>query len=119
MGPNANDSVMQWGNYSGYPTSTITILKGIREKNPNIKYIQGCGLTRDDGVSTSLFDEITSNGRKGMTAEYWNNMTMTGKPVRTQTMTTAINLSNGGATVFAPGVNLDSISARYKGTLRS
>ena len=116
MGPNANDSVMQWGNYSGYPTSTITILKGIREKNPNIKYIQGCGLTRDDGVSTSLFDEITSNGRKGMTAEYWNNMTMTGKPVRTQTMTTAINLSNGGATVFAPGVNLDSISARYKGT---
>ena len=30
MGPNANDSVMQWGNYSGYPTSTITILKGIR-----------------------------------------------------------------------------------------
>ncbi|WP_288919661.1 xylan 1,4-beta-xylosidase [uncultured Prevotella sp.] len=116
MGPNANDSVMQWGNYSGYPTSTITILKGIREKNPNIKYIQGCGLTRDDGVSTSLFDEITSNGRKGMKAEYWNNMTMTGKPVRTQTMTTAINLSNGGATVFAPGVNLDSISARYKGT---
>ena len=26
MGPNANDSIMQWGNYSGYPTSTTTML---------------------------------------------------------------------------------------------
>ena len=30
MGPNANDSVMQWGNYNGTPKRTITILDGIR-----------------------------------------------------------------------------------------
>ena len=29
MGPNANDSVMMWGNYSGYPTKTVTALEGI------------------------------------------------------------------------------------------
>ena len=28
MGPNANDSVMMWGNYAGYPTHTITALDG-------------------------------------------------------------------------------------------
>ena len=30
MGPNANDSVMQWGNYNGTPKHTITLLEGIR-----------------------------------------------------------------------------------------
>ena len=30
MGPNANDSVMQWGNYNGMPSHTVTILDGIR-----------------------------------------------------------------------------------------
>ena len=29
MGPNANDSVMQWGNYNGTPRRTVTILQGI------------------------------------------------------------------------------------------
>ena len=27
MGPNANDSVMQWGNYNGMPPHTVTILE--------------------------------------------------------------------------------------------
>lgn len=115
MGPNANDSIMQWGNYNGYPTRTITILQGIREKNPNIKYVEGCGLTRNE-VRSSRYDEITSAGKKGMTAEYWNNMDLSGKPVKTVQMPSGINLSNGGATVFAPGVNLDSMSARFTGT---
>jgi beta-glucosidase len=30
VGPNANDSLMQWGNYNGTPFKTITILEGIR-----------------------------------------------------------------------------------------
>ena len=31
VGPNANDSVMQWGNYNGFPGHTVTLLVGIRE----------------------------------------------------------------------------------------
>lgn len=115
MGPNANDSIMQWGNYNGTPTRTITILQGIREKNPNIKYVEGCGLTRNE-VNESRYNEIKSNGGKGMTAEYWNNMELKGQPVKKVLMPNGLNLSNGGATVFAPGVNLDSMSARYTGT---
>jgi beta-glucosidase len=30
MGPNANDSVMQWGNYNGTPSRTVTMLAGIQ-----------------------------------------------------------------------------------------
>lgn len=108
MGPNANDSVMQWGNYSGYPTQTITALQGLRRLfGRNVKYIPGCGLTRSE-VSESRFGS--------MTATYWNNENMEGNPAATATYKESIMLSNGGATVFAPGVGLEHFSARYEGT---
>ena len=117
MGPNANDSVMMWGNYSGYPTRTITALEGIRQRvGSNLPYIQGCGLTRNEAFE-SRFSEITSPlGAPGMQAIYWNNTDMAGEPVTTVTLTQPIQLSNGGNTVFAPGVNLENFSARLDGT---
>ena len=42
---------------------------------------------------------------------------MKGDPVTSVIITEPINLSNGGNTVFAPGVNLENFSARYMGTL--
>ena len=117
MGPNANDSVMMWGNYSGYPTRTVTALEGIRQKaGAPLPYIQGCGLTRNE-VFESRFSEITSPlGAPGMQAVYWNNTDMKGEPATTVTLTQPIQLSNGGNTVFAPGVNLENFSARLDGT---
>ena len=116
MGPNANDSVMMWGNYSGYPTRTITALEGIRQKLTSIRHIPGCGLTRNE-VTESRFSEIkTPLGAQGMQAAYWNNTKMEGEPVTTVTLTEPIRLSNGGNTVFAPGVNLENFSARLDGT---
>ena len=116
MGPNANDSVMQWGNYSGYPTATSTILQGIRERLGKVKYVQGCGHTRNEVAESRYADLRTPDGKRGMKATYWNNSRMEGQPATTQTLTEPIQLSNGGATVFAPGVNLEEMSARYEGT---
>lgn len=118
MGPNANDSVMQWGNYSGYPTATTTILQGIRHKlGTDVKYIPACGLTSSE-VTESHFDELnTTDGKRGMKATYWNNTEMKGEPAATALLSEPINQSNGGATVFAPGVNLENFSARYEGIL--
>lgn len=116
MGPNASDSTMMWGNYSGYPTHTVTILQGIRNRIGNVRYIPGCGLTRNE-VDDSRYDMMKSpDGQKGMKATYWNNETMSGEPAATDYIREPINLSNGGATVFAPGVNLEHFSARYEGT---
>lgn len=117
MGPNANDSVMQWGNYSGYPTATTTVLEGIRDLVGPVRYIQGCGHTRNE-VLESRFNHITEKDthRTGMKASYWNNAEMKGEPVAIHSMAQPINQSNGGATVFAPGVNLENFSARYEGT---
>lgn len=45
VGPNANDSIMQWGNYNGIPTATVTLLQGIKNKLTNAKiiYDDACG----------------------------------------------------------------------------
>ena len=118
MGPNANDSIMQWGNYSGYPTRTSTILQGIRQlAEGEVKYVPACTLTRNE-VSESKFGQLflsDKRAEKGMRATYWNNPDMKGEPVATATYTAPINLSNGGNTVFVPGVNLTDFSARYEG----
>ena len=116
MGPNANDSVMMWGNYSGYPTQTITILQGIRNRIGDVRYIPGCGLTRSE-IDESRYDLMkTPDGGKGMKATYWNNTEMEGEPAATTILREPINQSNGGATVFAPGVNIEYFSARYEGS---
>ena len=116
MGPNANDSIMQWGNYSGYATKTVTVLEGLRQQLGNVNYIQGCGLTRNE-VLESRFDKMQApEGDKGIRAYYWNNNDMKGEPVTSVVISSPINLSNGGNTVFAPGVNLENFSARYMGT---
>ena len=47
VGPNANDSTMLWANYNGFPSKTITILQGIKNKLPNARIIfeKGCNHT--------------------------------------------------------------------------
>ena len=106
-----------WGNYSGYPTRTITALEGISQKG-KVKYIQGCGLTRNEAF-VSRYDKVQSPlGYKGMQAIYWNNTEMKGKPVTTVNISNPIQLSNGGNTVFAPGVNLENFSARLDGIFK-
>lgn len=117
MGPNATDSVMQWGNYSGYPTQTVTILQGIEKKlsgKGNVRYINGCGLV-DNLIKVSRFSELTTPwGEKGMAVEYWNNTNKEGPAVAKAVHTTPITLNNGGNTAFAPGVSLDSFTGSYR-----
>lgn len=117
VGPNAADSTMLWGNYNGFPLSTTTILQGIRDIAGNVEYVGGCGLTRNEIFDSRYGNIYTPEGEKGMRATYWNNTEMDGAPAATVVMAQPIDLSNGGATVFAPGVNLTSFSARYEGVL--
>jgi beta-glucosidase len=116
LGANAIDSVMQWGNYSGFATRTVTALEGIQEIAPQARFISGCGLTRNE-VFESRFDNLkTPLGGKGIQATYYNNTDMSGSPATTVDITSPIMLSNGGNTVFAPGVNLEGFSARLDAT---
>ena len=116
LGANAIDSVMQWGNYSGFATRTVTALEGIRQIAPQAQFINGCGLTRNE-VFESRFTELkTPLGNKGIQATFYNNTEMKGSPAATIDLTSPVLLSNGGNTVFAPGVNLENFSARLDAT---
>lgn len=116
MGPNANDSVMQWGNYNGMPLHTVTILDGIRKAlgtDDRLIYEQGCGWVERAQIQ-SVFNRCkTADGKPGFTARYWNNVTRDGEPVTTAQVTTPFHFCTSGATVFAPGVNLTDFSATY------
>ena len=112
MGPNATDTVMQWGNYNGFPTRTISILEGIQEIAPQAKYLKGCDHVKNNNT-VSTFGMLKSNGRKGISATYWNNTRKEGEPAATEFLTSPINKNTGGATVFAPGVNLEDFSATF------
>ncbi len=118
MGPNANDSVMQWGNYNGTPPHTITILEGIRAAlgaDDTLIYEQGCDLVEGILIS-SVFNDCASEGGKGFTARYWNNKEHEGEPVTTVQVSDPFRFCTMGATVFAPGVNLTDFSATYTTT---
>lgn len=116
MGPNANDSIMQRGNYEGIPFKTYTILEGVKMKTEHITYEKGCNHVGST-VIESAFNKIkTPDGKAiGFSAEYWNTVDMTGPVVANQIVSNSFNFHNGGATVFAPGVNLTNFSSKYKG----
>lgn len=118
MGPNANDSVMQWGNYNGTPPRTTTILEGIRlALNPDDKliYEPACSWV-ETTVKRSVFDQCSVGNKKGFTAHYWNNLKREGAPVTKEQITTPFRFCTSGATVFAPGVQLRDFSATYTTT---
>lgn len=119
MGPNANDSVMQWGNYNGMPSHTVTILDGIRNvlgADDKLIYEQGCSWVERTLIQ-SVFNQCKSAAGQGFTARYWNNVKREGDPVTTTQVTPPFRFCTLGATVFAPGVNLTDFSATYNSVL--
>lgn len=59
VGPNANDSVMQWGNYNGFPGHTVTLLEALRKRlsEEQLIYVPGA-LYAEGFVPKHKKDEI-------------------------------------------------------------
>lgn len=117
VGPNADDSVMMWGNYNGIPAHTVTILQGIRDEFPqtDVVYVKGCDHV-DNMVMFSDYNLVTCNGVQGMKGTYYNNRDLEGDPIAEVQYANPLNFTTKGATVFAPNVPLKDFSARYEGT---
>lgn len=118
MGPNANDSVMQWGNYNGFPNATTTIWQAIRAKCPAARLMDGCSHVGRE-VSRSLYGNISADGHKGLKATYYNNEEFAGEPAATEYLAQPVRKSNGGNTVFAVGVNLEHFSMLIEGDFKA
>ncbi len=115
MGPNADDPIMQWGNYNGIPPHTVTILDGIRAaltSDDKLIYEPCCGLV-ERTLMKSAFGQCASADGPGFSATYWNSPTPEGEPAVKNQIYTPFRFDTSGATVFAPGVNLTGFSATY------
>lgn len=119
IGPNANDSVMQWGNYNGFPSHTVTLLEAMRKCIPADKliYAPACDRTSET-VFVSLFDQCNTENGQGFDARFWNNNQFEGEPIATTRQTTPILFTTDGATAVAPGVPLTQFSGVYRATFR-
>ena len=76
MGPNAQELMVHWGNYNGYPLHTVSVLDGIKAKASDVKYIPGVPYVAGSKV-TSALGEVTSHivGEVAMRINYDPNNT--------------------------------------------
>ena len=116
IGPNASDSRMLLANYNGTPSSTVSILDGIKAKLPHTNFIydKACDLV-DQWVKISLMDNVRSGDKKGFRAEYFSGAKFEGNPIVTKEGIQQIKYATGGGTVFEVGVPLEQFSARFTG----
>ena len=115
IGPNANDSVMQWANYNGYPSHTVTLLEAMKKRIPADRLIYELGCDRTEGVTLeSVFNQCSIDGKTGFRSTYWNNIELEGQPAAVTHTSTPFHFVTTGGTVFAPGVNLQDFSATYE-----
>jgi len=122
VGPNADDGLMQLGNYNGTPSSIVTILEGIKTKFPNaeIIYEKGSEVT-DPSSRTSLYQNFLSqkNGEKGLKVEFFNNNEFKGSPANISVNKTGISYNSFGGTQLAPNVGRENTSAKISGIFKS
>jgi beta-glucosidase len=115
VGPNAADSTMLWANYNGFPTHTVTILEGIRNKVPDTEVIYELGCNHAaDFVIQDLGNHITSPAGQGFASEFYNNTEFKGEAVY-KGLASQLHYTTGGNTQFAPNVNLTNFTARFTG----
>jgi beta-glucosidase len=122
VGPNADDGIMQLGNYNGTPSSVVTVLDGIRAKLPGAEIIYEKGSeVADPSSRTSLYQNFLSQkkGEKGLTVAFFNNNEFQGKPVNVSVNKTGINYNSFGGTQLAPGVARENTSAIISGIFKS
>lgn len=89
IGPNVDDLEVLLGNYHGTPSSYVTPLQGIRVKvgqQTRVSYEKGCSLVSGgvflERIPTPMFSH---DGIPGLKAEYFNNTTLSGKPLLIRT----------------------------------
>ena len=90
IGPNADNLYALVGNYSGTPSKPVTMLEGLRKRNPTSKvvYVEGTGLVGpvSKAIPHSALCTDTSCTEHGRKADYFANMTLEGtSPTLTRT----------------------------------
>lgn len=111
------------GGYSGNGNNKINLLEAMKQavgKNTSVVFAPGCGRENKNWniVPATYFSHYESGTKKaGLTASYYNNITMSGAPTLSR-IDEAINFQ---WTLFSPNpaINYDFFSVKWKGFLTS
>jgi beta-glucosidase len=89
IGANADVSEVLYGNYNGISSAPVTPLQGIKNRAPKsaeILFDAGSDVVEDSPTPTYVPEDALSNGnKKGLKAEYFDNMELKGTPFLTRT----------------------------------
>jgi len=111
------------GGYSGPGNGKINILEGIKNKigkATNVIYAPGCGRKTEEWIiipSSCLQVIVNGKTENGLLGEYFNNITLRGKPVMSR-IDKELNFS---WTLYSPhpDINYDFYSVRWTGKIKS
>jgi len=72
VGPLADQTAVLLGNYTGYPTQTVSLLEGMKAAFPKaaITYVPGTQFLSNQGTLVPASALTTANGKPGLQAEY-------------------------------------------------
>jgi beta-glucosidase len=119
IGPHAAEAEL--GIYSGWPLVKVAPLEGIVTRanalGIDVEYAMGCAINGEAlrPIESQYFGKAAGSNSTGMVGEYFDNMTLTGKPVLTR-VDSMVNF-NFGTDAPAPGLPQDRFSVRWKGTI--
>ncbi len=120
IGPNADSLDALLGNYNGLPSQPVTVLAGIRKRfaQSKITFAQGAGLVGPvtAAVPESVLCADTACTTRGLKAEYFPNMTLSGTPVLSRTDSTVDFV--WGQEHVSPQL-VSGYSVRWTGTLQA
>lgn len=117
IGPNADNWEALVGNYNGIAKHPVTVLEGLNNKLKNTKILFAEGSNLSEGVSNlyPIPEEflVTSEGKPGVTGEYFANAKLEGKPAFTRTDKNIDFYWESGSP--APALPDDDFSVRWTG----
>ncbi|RPI01808.1 MAG: glucan 1,4-alpha-glucosidase, partial [Calditrichaeota bacterium] len=117
IGPSADSYTMLLGNYNGTPSQYVTPLQGIVNKigADKVTYTLGCNFADDHPPMEPVpADVLMNEGGKGLKAEYFNNVNLTGAPVFTRVDQ---GIHSNWTHDPVPGIGLINFSIRWTGDL--
>lgn len=119
IGPNANDDDVLLGNYNGQPSVSVNALQGIQQKvSPTTKVLYSKGMYPTGSLLEPIENgSLTTDGKNGLKAEYFNNRDFSGKPDLVR-IDREINF-NWGSLSPAKEINEDGFSVRWTGKLNA